>query len=62
MSCNEEMLLEIENIKEDIKNFSKRAEGMTDEMVLWMAESLVESVKDMIEKKKIIADNQKRLL
>lgn len=55
--CTKSLLQDIERTENDIKNFSKRAEGQTDDMVLWLAESLVDQIKDMIEQKKIIKEN-----
>lgn len=57
--CTKELLEEIENTKEKIKNFSVRVEGLTDDLLLYEAESLVESIKNMIEQKEIVKENLK---
>ena len=55
--CTRELLNEIEETKERIKNFSKRVDGLSDDLILYEAEQLVESIKNMIEQKQIVKDN-----
>jgi len=55
--CTRSLLEDIERTENDIKNFSKRADGMNDETVLWMVMTLADQIKDMIEQKKIVKDN-----
>ena len=57
--CTRSLLRDIETTQNNIKNFSKRAEGISDDLVLFMAETLVEQIKDMIEQKQIVKDNIK---
>ena len=56
-NCTQSLLKEIADTQEMIKNFSARAEGLSDDMVLWMAQNLVESIQNMIEQKQIVKDN-----
>lgn len=56
-NCTQSLLQEIASTQEMIKNFSARAEGQSDDMVLWMAQNLVESIQNMIEQKQIVKDN-----
>lgn len=55
--CIRSLLREISDTEELIKTFSARAEGVTDDMVLWMAQELVDSIQNMIEQKKIVKEN-----
>ena len=55
--CTRELLEEIRSTQERIKNFSVRVEGLSDDLVLSEAESLVEAIKNMIEQKKIAKSN-----
>lgn len=55
--CTRELIEEIENTKDFIKNFSQRVEGLPDELILHEAEQLVESIKNMIEQKRVVAGN-----
>lgn len=55
--CTRELLKEIEDTKERIKNFSKRVDGLSDDLILHEAEELVEDIKNMIEQKQIVKDN-----
>ena len=59
-NCTESLLKEIADTQEMIKNFSTRAEGLSDDMVLWMAQNLVESIQNMIEQKQIVKDNMSK--
>lgn len=55
--CTKKLLEEIATTKQEIENFSVRVAGLSDDLVLFEAESLVESIKDMIEKKQIVKEN-----
>ena len=54
MSCVQEMIDEIEYTRESIELFSVRAQGLSDDMVLWMAEDLVREIKIMIDTKQTV--------
>ena len=54
MSCVQEMIDEIEDVRESIEKFSARAQGLSDDMVLWMAEDLVREIKTMIDTKQTV--------
>ena len=54
MSCVQEMIDEIEDVRESIEKFSARAQGLSDDMVLWMAEDLVREIKAMIDTKQTV--------
>ena len=55
--CTKSLLEDIKRTEEMIKNFSKRAEGLPDDLILHNAEQLVIAIKDMIEQKQIVKDN-----
>lgn len=55
--CTRSLLDDIAATEEAIKNFSKRVEGLPDDLILFNAEQLVESIKNMIEQKQIVKDN-----
>ena len=55
--CNEEMQREIDSTMQDIKLFSARMEGQSDDTILHFAEQLVEDIKHMIDAKKTIKEN-----
>lgn len=55
--CTKSLIEEIKNTEEMIEKFSSRVDGLTDELILFEAESLVESIKNMIEQKKIVKEN-----
>jgi hypothetical protein len=57
--CTRELLQEIARTQEDIKGFSRRVDGLSDDLILWNAEQLVEDIKNMIEQKKIVEENIK---
>jgi hypothetical protein len=48
------MIDEIEDVRESIEKFSARAQGLSDDMVLWMAEDLVREIKTMIDTKQAV--------
>ena len=52
--CTKSLLDDIALTEDMIKNFSKRVEGLPDDLVLYNAERLVEAIKDMIEQKQIV--------
>ena len=55
--CNRELTMEIDSTMESIRLFSKRVEGLSDDMILYQAESLVEDIRYMIDAKKTIKEN-----
>ena len=55
--CARELLEEIRSTQERIKNFSVRVDGLSDDLILSEAESLVEAIKNMIEQKEIVKGN-----
>ena len=55
--CNRELTMEIDSTMESIRLFSKRVEGLSDDMILYQAESLVEDIRHMIDAKKTIKEN-----
>ena len=55
--CTRSLLEDIAATEDMIKNFSKRVEGLPDDLILHNAEQLVEAIKDMIEQKQIVKDN-----
>ena len=56
-NCNMEMQREIDSTMEEIRLFSQRMEGQSDDMMLYFAEQLVEDIKHMIDAKKTIEEN-----
>ena len=58
-NCNMEMQMEIDSTMEDIRLFSQKMEGQSDDMILHFAEQLVEDIKHMIDAKKTIEENLK---
>lgn len=57
--CTKLLINDIKNTEAHIRLFSTRCEGLSDECVLYEAESLVESIKEMIEQKKIVKENMR---
>jgi hypothetical protein len=57
--CTRDLLIEIENTEEAIKNFSQRVDGLPDELILFEAQKLVEDIKNMIEQKRTASSNLK---
>lgn len=53
--CIREMIEEVEEVKHSIKIFSARVDGLSDDLILWHAEQLVEDIKRMMETKKDIS-------
>ena len=43
--CNRKLTMEIDSTMESIRLFSKRVEGLSDDMILYQAESLVEDIR-----------------
>ena len=55
--CNRELTIEIDSTMESIRLFSKRVDGLSDDMILYQAELLVEDIRHMIDAKKTIKEN-----
>ena len=55
--CNRELTIEIDSTMESIRLFSKRVDGLSDDMILYQAESLVEDIRHMVDAKKTIKEN-----
>lgn len=58
--CTKELLEEIASTKQKIENFSISVQGLPDDLILFKAEDLVESIKNMIEQKQIIKENMNK--
>ena len=55
--CNRELTMEIDSTMEFIRLFSKRVDGLSDDMILYQAELLVEDIRHMVDAKKTIKEN-----